>query len=478
MTIGEMEQRSGMSRANIRFYESEGLLSPERSANGYRDYSAEDLETLQRIKLLRALQIPLEEIRQLQKGEAVLPAVLTRQLSVLDGQKTAAERACRLCRTIRDDGVDFAALDAEKYLALPECTEENTAAALSDDRAPAVRSPWRRFFARLLDLQLCQFTWDIVLWLCGTNLLQLTTAVQWVGIVVILAMMLLIEPLLLHWWGTTPGKWIMGLSVTDPDGGRLNVESARNRTLSALWHGMGAYLPIYDLIRLVKSYRSCADGETLPWEEDSQLVLKDRKRWRFAAMAGSWLIIISLLVLMVMLAERPYHRGDISAAEFADNFNRLVRYHEIDFPDKLDENGHWVSPEHPGATIIVTDAKHPDFALVEKAGVLQSVGFTLEIKDSTMFVSSFQNEMQLAAMAFPGATQEFGPISARLQELRNTIREHPFEDYRYAGGGFTVEYHVDYDGYYPVGKTEAVLIPLEGATTYCTAEFSITKEGG
>ncbi len=34
MTIKEIESLSGMTRANIRFYETEGLLSPARSANG------------------------------------------------------------------------------------------------------------------------------------------------------------------------------------------------------------------------------------------------------------------------------------------------------------------------------------------------------------------------------------------------------------------------------------------------------------
>ena len=30
MTIKEMEARTGMTRANIRFYESRGMLSPKR----------------------------------------------------------------------------------------------------------------------------------------------------------------------------------------------------------------------------------------------------------------------------------------------------------------------------------------------------------------------------------------------------------------------------------------------------------------
>ena len=45
MTIKELEERTGMTRANIRYYETEGFLSPERRENGYRDYSEEDLES-------------------------------------------------------------------------------------------------------------------------------------------------------------------------------------------------------------------------------------------------------------------------------------------------------------------------------------------------------------------------------------------------------------------------------------------------
>ena len=37
MTIREIEERSGMTRATIRFYEAEGLLCPARGENGDRD---------------------------------------------------------------------------------------------------------------------------------------------------------------------------------------------------------------------------------------------------------------------------------------------------------------------------------------------------------------------------------------------------------------------------------------------------------
>ena len=38
MTVKEVEERTGLPRANIRYYESEGLIHPARGENGYRDY--------------------------------------------------------------------------------------------------------------------------------------------------------------------------------------------------------------------------------------------------------------------------------------------------------------------------------------------------------------------------------------------------------------------------------------------------------
>ena len=72
MTIKELEQRTGMPRANIRYYEEEGLLTPRRLDNGYRDYAKEDVRTLEKIKLLRSLQLDIGTIRLLQQGKLIL----------------------------------------------------------------------------------------------------------------------------------------------------------------------------------------------------------------------------------------------------------------------------------------------------------------------------------------------------------------------------------------------------------------------
>ena len=49
MTIKEVEKKLNITRANIRFYEKEGLLQPKRCDNEYRDYSEDDLKRLEKI---------------------------------------------------------------------------------------------------------------------------------------------------------------------------------------------------------------------------------------------------------------------------------------------------------------------------------------------------------------------------------------------------------------------------------------------
>ena len=64
--IGEAARHSGVSAANIRYYEKEKLLSPHgRSANSYRFYSESDLHQLRFIRQCRSLDMSLDEVRTL-----------------------------------------------------------------------------------------------------------------------------------------------------------------------------------------------------------------------------------------------------------------------------------------------------------------------------------------------------------------------------------------------------------------------------
>lgn len=72
--IGEAAQRSGVTAANIRYYEKEKLLSAGRdSDNSYRLYSESDIHALRFIRLCRAMDMSLDEVRTLLALDATAP---------------------------------------------------------------------------------------------------------------------------------------------------------------------------------------------------------------------------------------------------------------------------------------------------------------------------------------------------------------------------------------------------------------------
>ena len=64
--IGEAARLSGVSAANIRYYEKEGLLAAGvRGANSYRFYTDAEVHRLRFVRLCRAMDMSLGEVRSL-----------------------------------------------------------------------------------------------------------------------------------------------------------------------------------------------------------------------------------------------------------------------------------------------------------------------------------------------------------------------------------------------------------------------------
>ena len=66
LKIGEVAQRSGLTVKTIRFYCDEGLIHPiSRSEGGYRLFGDEVFAELTLIRTLKAMEIPLQDVRQI-----------------------------------------------------------------------------------------------------------------------------------------------------------------------------------------------------------------------------------------------------------------------------------------------------------------------------------------------------------------------------------------------------------------------------
>lgn len=117
MKIYQVEELVGITKKNIRFYEDEGLLNPDRNPeNGYREYSLKDVRQLEKIKLLRKLDVSLENIRLMLKGKMSFSEAMNNQISELEKKQKDVELMIQFCHKMKSEISDFEQLNAEAYL--------------------------------------------------------------------------------------------------------------------------------------------------------------------------------------------------------------------------------------------------------------------------------------------------------------------------------------------------------------------------
>ena len=437
MTIREIEALSGMTRANIRFYESEGLLTPNRMENGYRDYTRSDLDTLHKIRLLRALGLGIDEIRKLSAGETALGEALESRLSAMQEEQRTLVRAEEVARAMLRAHADYATLDTGRYLAALEAGAQT---AVQQDVQPKQHMLWQRFFARYLDVTLYHAFWVTL----GYNLFRNRNGGAMLVQVLSLLTMFFLEPLLLHIFAATPGKWLFGLRVTDGDDGKLTYEAALNRTAFVFWYGIRLDLPVLRLVRLYKCAEDEQAGKALPWEADSEQTVCDRHGWRFAAAALLAIAVMAGAVLGVLLPIGTVHRGDLTVAQFAENYNAIQRQLGSEGIE-LDASGCWkaesVFETSGGTTTYMFRDRYPQFEYETENGILTAVIYRLESgTGNEVQASPDGNVLSLALYAFAGAETKYLAFDRALQTAAADLSEHRFSEFQTVVDGVDVSY--------------------------------------
>jgi DNA-binding transcriptional MerR regulator len=92
--ISQLAERSGVPATTLRFYETAGLLSAERTPSGYRVYGEDAVDRLAFIASAKVLGLPLEEIRDLLEvwEQGVCAAVRERMLPLVADRIADADR--------------------------------------------------------------------------------------------------------------------------------------------------------------------------------------------------------------------------------------------------------------------------------------------------------------------------------------------------------------------------------------------------
>ena len=115
MKIKELEELLSISRSNIRFYEKQGLFSPERQGNNYRDYTEKDIDTLKKIIVFRKMGFTIEEIKLIQNNELPFEEAVNNAQLRLETEIEQLNGSLNIVKKVSNEHSSFDEIDIPKY---------------------------------------------------------------------------------------------------------------------------------------------------------------------------------------------------------------------------------------------------------------------------------------------------------------------------------------------------------------------------
>ena len=341
-------------------------------------------------------------------------------------------------------------------------------AASQAEERPYAFTPWRRLFAYNLDCKLCQLLLYAVLELgfhVNTNKRSWLLSLLYACLALMLQ--LLIEPWLLHRFGTTPGKALMGIYIETESGERPTYAQAIARTWKRFWYGLGAEIPILNLVRMwKKGYRPCRNCEPCAWDSENELVclIHDRKAWRGWIIAAAYAGCVAVNVLLISASALPPCRGRLTVAQFARNYNMLANYYGDETNWRLDETGAWEDITPAGVFIVRVgdEIGRPDWQFTLDAdGYIQRAELAADYRncDGMVWISTLEDQTLLGTLSIVCAQPGVHAWSFAPQRIARAFKQQVDTgsmriDYR----GVSVAYDCTYQGFSQAG---AALIPEE-----------------
>ena len=107
MKIGELSERTKVSTRLLRYYEEQGLLTPARRSNGYREYAECHLDDVWQIRGLLDSGLPVRIIKQIlpcldEPCELQAASVTPEMLASLEQQRALMDERVRCLSESRD----------------------------------------------------------------------------------------------------------------------------------------------------------------------------------------------------------------------------------------------------------------------------------------------------------------------------------------------------------------------------------------
>ena len=296
-----------------------------------------------------------------------------------------------------------------------------------------------------------------------------------VNVVVVCAVIIIIEPILLCLTGTTFGKWILGIKVLDFEDNYLTYDAALTRTFLVMKWGEGIFIPVYNLYRNYKSYQSYKLGNSLDWENDSILVIKDKSKWFILSYTMGYTLVIVISLIGVKLATMPKNINDITVSNFSENYNIFQKYYLSDTTMCLSETGEWIEDVGYGYVYEVNKLDEPQFIFTQENGLMTGMNFSQTVNNS-IFVPPYQDEMILAIKSFVQAKENFTLLSTDVDKIIENIIQNPHENFEYTVNGIKITCDINFSGYIDYRNDQGILFPDSTKNQEYNLTFSMNRE--
>lgn len=116
-SIGEFSKLTGLGIHTLRYYEHEGLISPERNSSNRRCYSDKDLTWIYFIKRLKDTGMPIREISHYAKLRAAGDSTLSERMEMLVQHRQALNEQIAQLQEHKiklDDKIEFYRKEIER----------------------------------------------------------------------------------------------------------------------------------------------------------------------------------------------------------------------------------------------------------------------------------------------------------------------------------------------------------------------------
>ena len=171
-------------------------------------------------------------------------------------------------------------------------------------------------------------------------------------------------------------------------------------------------------------------------------------------------------------AQLPRHRGEMSAAEFCENYNSLAAMHGLHSDGKRLTTEGWIDINH-SLTIGNLSDSEPEYVFTEEGGVLTRLELRIETGEDAIYISPPTSELQLAAMSLVWGREGMGALDlAERQELLRRIKAAGFGGFDFEAAGLRLFCEAEYSGALSaLGLTAAE----DGSPPHMKLLFSVTE---